>query len=94
MFVTKLIFEPNFNCQASTAKPQLPSFNCQASLPRVPTSHHSTRLTYDMKTPPAFPRIFHGGDYNPEPWPESIRAQDMQFMRETHWNVATLPVFG
>ncbi len=47
-----------------------------------------------MKTPPAFPRIFHGGDYNPEPWPESIRAQDMQFMRETHWNVATLPVFG
>ena len=41
-----------------------------------------------------FPRILHGGDYNPEQWPEDIWDEDMRLMQETHVNVATLPVFG
>ncbi len=41
-----------------------------------------------------FPRILHGGDYNPEQWPEKIWDEDVDFMNQAHVNVATLPVFG
>ncbi len=41
-----------------------------------------------------FPAVLHGGDYNPEQWPEAIWDEDMSLMRQAHVNVATLPVFG
>src|ERR1051326_1607394 len=41
-----------------------------------------------------FPCILHGGDYNPEQWPESVWDDDVRLMQEAHVNVATLPVFG
>jgi len=41
-----------------------------------------------------FPRILHGGDYNPEQWPEDIWDEDMRLMQKAHVNIATLPVFG
>ncbi len=41
-----------------------------------------------------FPAILHGGDYNPEQWPEDVWDEDVRLMREAHVNVATLPVFG
>ncbi|MCW3061636.1 MAG: Beta-galactosidase [Capsulimonas sp.] len=41
-----------------------------------------------------FPRILHGGDYNPEQWPEEVWDDDVRLMRLAHVNVATLPVFG
>lgn len=47
-----------------------------------------------MKTSPTFPRVFHGGDYNPEQWPQAVRDEDMRLMQQAHWNIATLPVFG
>ena len=47
-----------------------------------------------MNTPPTFPRLMHGGDYNPEQWPADIWDEDVRLMREAHVNVATLPVFG
>ena len=42
----------------------------------------------------AWGKILHGGDYNPEQWPESMWDEDVRLMREAHVNVATLPVFG
>ena len=41
-----------------------------------------------------FPAILHGGDYNPEQWPESVWDDDVRLMQEAHVNVATVPVFG
>jgi beta-galactosidase len=41
-----------------------------------------------------FPAILHGGDYNPDQWPEDVWDEDVCLMREAHVNVATLPVFG
>src|ERR1700709_2230350 len=39
-------------------------------------------------------RVLHGGDYNPEQWPEATWDEDVRLMREAHVNVVTLPVFG
>jgi beta-galactosidase len=41
-----------------------------------------------------FPAVLHGGDYNPEQWPEEVWDDDVRLMKEAHVNVATLPVFG
>ena len=41
-----------------------------------------------------FPAVLHGGDYNPEQWPEGVWDDDVRLMQEAHVNVATLPVFG
>jgi beta-galactosidase len=41
-----------------------------------------------------FPAIFHGGDYNPEQWPEAVWDDDVRLMQEAHVNIATVPVFG
>jgi beta-galactosidase len=41
-----------------------------------------------------FPFILHGGDYNPEQFPETIWDEDVELMKETGVNIATLPVFG
>ena len=41
-----------------------------------------------------FPRVFHGGDYNPEQWPAALWDEDVRLMQEAHVNIATLPVFG
>jgi beta-galactosidase len=41
-----------------------------------------------------FPKIYHGGDYNPEQWPENVWDDDVRLMREANVNIATLPVFG
>ena len=41
-----------------------------------------------------FPAILHGGDYNPEQWPESVWDDDIRLMQLAHVNVATVPVFG
>ncbi|MSU22746.1 MAG: hypothetical protein EXS32_02870 [Opitutus sp.] len=30
---------------------------------------------------PKLPKIFYGGDYNPEQWPESVWQEDMRLMR-------------
>lgn len=40
------------------------------------------------------PGVLHGGDYNPEQWPESVWDEDMRLMRAANVNIATLPVFG
>ena len=45
-------------------------------------------------SPVTFPRILHGGDYNPEQWPADVWDEDVRLMRTAHVNVATLPVFG
>jgi beta-galactosidase len=40
------------------------------------------------------PFIWHGGDYNPEPWPPEVWAEDMRLMQAAHFKVATVGVFS
>ena len=39
---------------------------------------------------PIFPAVLHGGDYNPEQWPQATREEDIRLMGEA-WYVATHP---
>ena len=39
-------------------------------------------------------RLWFGGDYNPEQWPESVWAQDARLMRQAGVNLATVGVFA
>jgi beta-galactosidase len=45
---------------------------------------------------PKFPRILHGGDYNPEQWAEvpGIWEEDRRLMKLAHLNCATIGVFS
>jgi beta-galactosidase len=43
---------------------------------------------------PRAPFIWHGGDYNPEQWPPETWDTDMELMRQSHFNVATVGVFS
>lgn len=40
------------------------------------------------------PFIWHGGDYNPEQWPEATWDEDMRLMQECRFRVATIGVFS
>jgi beta-galactosidase len=42
----------------------------------------------------SLPAVLHGGDYNPEQWPESVWDEDIRLMGLANVNIATLPVFG
>jgi beta-galactosidase len=41
-----------------------------------------------------FPFVLHGGDYNPEQFPEAVWEEDLDLMKQASINIATLPVFG
>lgn len=43
---------------------------------------------------PRLPAIWHGGDYNPEQWPEEVWDEDTRLMQTAHFRVATLGVFS
>lgn len=43
---------------------------------------------------PKLPKIWYGGDYNPDQWPREIWDEDMRLFRLAHVDVATLPVFS
>lgn len=47
-----------------------------------------------MINDPKVTKILYGGDYNPEQWPEEIREQDMEALREAGVDVVTLNVFN
>ncbi len=47
-----------------------------------------------MTIPITLSFIPHGGDYNPEQWPQNVWDEDVRLMKLAHVNVATLPVFG
>ena len=40
------------------------------------------------------PRIFYGGDYNPEQWPEETWLEDARLMREAGVNLVSLAIFA
>jgi len=40
------------------------------------------------------PVLWHGGDYNPEQWPEEIWDEDMRLMAESRFRAATIGVFS
>ncbi len=39
-------------------------------------------------------KLFYGGDYNPEQWPESVWLDDVRLMRETGVNIISLGIFS
>lgn len=40
------------------------------------------------------PFLWHGGDYNPEQWPEAVWDEDMRLMQQCHFTIATVGVFS
>ncbi|GAH88251.1 unnamed protein product, partial [marine sediment metagenome] len=40
------------------------------------------------------PKIFYGGDYNPDQWDEDVWEEDIRLMKVFRVNVVTLPVFS
>lgn len=43
---------------------------------------------------PKLPKIFYGGDYNPEQWPEEVWREDVKLMREAGVNLVSIGVFS
>ena len=60
----------------------------------VPICERTDDVSQDVTRDVSFPALLHGGDYNPEQWPEDVWDEDVRLMQKAHVNVATLPVFG
>ena len=43
---------------------------------------------------PKLPKIFYGGDYNPEQWPEAVWREDVKLMREAGVNLVSVGIFS
>ncbi len=43
---------------------------------------------------PKFPHMLHGGDYNPDQWPEAIWGEDMRLMKLAHCNTMSVGIFA
>ena len=43
---------------------------------------------------PKIPYMLHGGDYNPDQWPEEVWAEDMRLMKLAHCNVMSVGIFS
>lgn len=43
---------------------------------------------------PALPKLFHGGDYNPDQWPEDIRIDDVRLMKLSSMNLMSTGIFA
>ena len=39
-------------------------------------------------------RIWYGGDYNPEQWPESVWDEDIELMNQAGVNIVSLGIFA
>jgi beta-galactosidase len=43
---------------------------------------------------PKCPHFLHGGDYNPDQWPEEVWAEDMRLMKLAHCNAMSVGIFA
>jgi beta-galactosidase len=43
---------------------------------------------------PKFPHFIHGGDYNPDQWPEYIWSEDMRLMKLSNCNTMSVAIFA
>lgn len=43
---------------------------------------------------PGLPRLWHGGDYNPDQWPEEVREEDVRLMKLAGVNVVSVGIFS
>jgi beta-galactosidase len=43
---------------------------------------------------PKFPHFLHGGDYNPDQWPESVWDEDMRLMKLANCNTMSVAIFS
>ncbi len=42
----------------------------------------------------SFNKIYYGGDYNPDQWPEEVWQEDMRLFKKANINIVTVPVFS
>jgi beta-galactosidase len=50
-----------------------------------------------MRTGPIstrLPKLFHGGDYNPDQWPEDVRVDDIRLMKLANVNLMSVGIFS
>jgi len=45
-------------------------------------------------TGPGPKRLWHGGDYNPDQWPDAVREEDVRLMKLAHVNLASVAIFS
>lgn len=43
---------------------------------------------------PKLPKVFYGGDYNPDQWPREVWDEDMRLLKLAGVDVATIGVFS
>jgi len=43
---------------------------------------------------PRLPKLFHGGDYNPDQWPEDVRVDDVRLMKLSGMNMMSTGIFS
>ncbi len=43
---------------------------------------------------PTFPVLLHGGDYNPDQWPEAVWDEDMRLLKLAHCNALSVGIFA
>ena len=43
---------------------------------------------------PKFPHLLHGGDYNPDQWPEDVWVEDMRLLKLAHCNAMSVGIFS
>jgi beta-galactosidase len=43
---------------------------------------------------PRFPHLLHGGDYNPDQWPEAVWEEDMRLLKLAHCNTLSVNIFA
>lgn len=43
---------------------------------------------------PRFPHMLHGGDYNPDQWPEDVWREDMRLMKLSNSNAMSIAIFA
>ena len=41
-----------------------------------------------------YPHLLHGGDYNPDQWPEAVWEEDMRLMKLAHCNTMSVGIFS
>jgi beta-galactosidase len=51
------------------------------------------RTRYDPINP-KFSHMLHGGDYNPDQWPEDVWAEDMRLLKLAHCNAMSVGIFA
>ena len=70
----------------------VPAQGNHKGLPFVIFSEAGWTVTH--RSMPRFPHMLHGGDYNPDQWPDEVWAEDMRLMKLAHCNAMSVGIFS